>query len=534
MKRIYFGACVLLLLTVSCKKSYFDSKGDLSGTTLANYYNTEDEVRSLTSTLYSGLPWSGFEQRAMCAIGDVMAGNEYAGGSDDPPFIDFSLSSTSGRVSAAWKAFYKVAGWATSYKNALELKKATGVSASFIDPAIAECDFMIATAYFYLGRIWGAVPIVTDPAATSLDGTSGTLPRYYQSDVLQFATNLFKNAVSSLPETDEEAGRVTSYAAKAMLAKLYLYRATALSETQYYDSAKVMALEVINSGNYSLVSDYQSMFNSSSYNNNSESIFAIQHNISGTNYYGSCNLISADFGNSDLATSDISYWQLYVPSIDFRDSAFESGDGRREGTMMEQGWEYAAWKPQKSGATAYNAFYANGFVYDTTQQNTDGALSATRVNIAKYVVGPGPNYGGETVGTNNQTGINFMMLRYSDVLLIYAEAVLGTASSTSDAAALSAFNAVRTRAGLASKTTITFDDIFKERRAEFAFEGDYWFDIQRQGYTKAKAIIMAQNRGTAAYANYVTTFTSDMLYLPIPADEITSDPNLANDPVAYY
>jgi hypothetical protein len=99
------------------------------------------------------------------------------------------------------------------------------------------------------------------------------------------------------------------------------------------------------------------------------------------------------------------------------------------------------------------------------------------------------------------TGINTMILRYSDVLLIYAEAVLGTEGSTSDAAALSAFNNVRQRAGLLPKESITLDDIMHERRVEFAFEGDYWFDIQRQGFAKAKQIIEAQNRGTADYRN---------------------------------
>jgi len=118
-------------------------------------------------------------------------------------------------------------------------------------------------------------------------------------------------------------------------------------------------------------------------------------------------------------------------------------------------------------------------------------------------------------------------------LLIYAEAVLGTSASTSETSALEAFNLVRQRAQLPAKSSITMDDILHERRVEFAFEGDYWFDIQRQGYAKAKAIIEAQNRGTADSPSTVT-FAESKMYLPVPAGEILQDPALALDPVPYY
>jgi len=127
-----------------------------------------------------------------------------------------------------------------------------------------------------------------------------------------------------------------------------------------------------------------------------------------------------------------------------------------------------------------------------------------------------------------------MILRYADILLIYTEAVLGDNASTTDTEALAAFNKVRTRAHVPVKSSITADDILKERRVEFAFEGDYWFDIQRQGFAKAKAIISAQNRGTADYPSYITTFTESMMHLPIPAVEVLQDPELSKDPVPYY
>jgi len=518
--------CAILSATVimaSCKKSFIE-RPSLDGTTLTNYYNTADEVRSLTSTLY-GLPWSGYENRAMDAIGDVMSGNEYTGGSDDPPFLNFSIAATSVRIADAWKVFYKIGGWTSEYMNALEQKKGMGGDASFIDPAIAECHFFRGTVYFFIGRIWGAAPIVTTPGETALSGNFN-IPRYKREDVLKFALEELKLAEAGLPESDPVPGRLTKYSAKGMMAKLYLY-------TKDYENAKAKALEVINSGKYDLFNDYAGMFNSSANNNNTESLFSIQHQLTG-NPWGSASQKNPDRGPSNMQTSEASMWELYIPSMDVL-KEYEFGDTRRKGSVMEQGWSKDEWKPANSN-TVYTAFMANGYKYDTIQPvGSGGQKNSTRSNIAKYVVGPGKSFGGETVIGMN-TGINTMVLRYADVLLIYAEAVLGTSGSTADADALRYFNKVRARAGLTAKTSITPADIMHERRVEFAFEGDYWFDIKRQGYAKAKQIIQAQNRGTADYATYVTVSwgKDEDLDLPIPAGEILQDPELAKDPVAYY
>ncbi|HRG23204.1 MAG TPA: RagB/SusD family nutrient uptake outer membrane protein [Chitinophagaceae bacterium] len=522
MKNILRYTAIVLLPVValfSCKKEFLD-KPALDSTTLDNYYNTAEEARGLTSTLY-GLPWAGYENRAMDAIGDVMAGNEYTGGGDDPPFINFSFASTSVRIADAWKVFYKIGGWTSEYMNALELKKSKGGDASFLDPAIAECNFFKGTVYFYIARIWGDAPIVNNPGATILSGDFN-IPRYFKADVLRFALEELKKAEAGLPETDVP-GRVTKYSAKGMMAKLYLYR-------KDYDSAKMKALEVINSGKYDLFNDYGAMFNSSANNNNIESLFSIQHQLTG-NPWGSGNQKNPDRGPGNLQTSEASMWELYTPSRDMI-NAYESGDIRRKGSMMEHGWTNPQWKPRNANA-AYNAFMAGGYKYDTLQPVGDGGQkNQVRANIAKYVVGPGSAFGGEAVLGMN-TGINTMMLRYADILLIYAEAVLGTNASTTDASALAAFNKVRARAGLLQKTSLTPDDILKERRVEFAFEGDYWFDIQRQGFAKAKQIIEAQNRGTFDSPMYVT-FTQNSMHLPIPAGEVLQDPALAQPPVAYY
>lgn len=527
--KILHIVAVALLTLVSCQEE-FTVRTSLDGASLDNYYNTADEVRAGTSTLYSGLPWHGFLSRAMDDVGDVMGGNAFSYDAAQAVFINFTHSATSALVQDSWKSLYKVGGWAGAMLHALEMKKTLGGDASFLDPAIAECHFMRGTVYFYVARTWGAAPIIEDPGKVAIEGNYN-IPRYIESDVFKFAENELLKAEAGLPETDVP-GRVTKYSAKAMLAKLYLFLASVNNDAELYAKAAEKALEVMTDGPYDLVpyEQYQTMFNSSSMNNNIESVFAIQHQLT-QNPWGSGNQLQCDRGPNNLNTSESSMWELYIPTLNFL-ADFEPGDRRRKAIVMEHGWSMPNWKP-RTASDAYNAFMANGYVYDTIQPTDQGGQkNGTRSNIAKYVVGPGAAFGGEQVIGMN-TGQNFMVLRYADVLLIYAEAIIGTGTSTTNAAAVEAFNQIRRRAGLTEKNPVTKDDIFKERRIEFAFEGDYWYDLKRQGYAKAKQIIEAQDRGTFGSPNYVT-FSPQHMYLPIPLSEITQDPELTKDPVPYY
>ncbi|HEY6900611.1 MAG TPA: RagB/SusD family nutrient uptake outer membrane protein, partial [Puia sp.] len=159
------------------------------------------------------------------------------------------------------------------------------------------------------------------------------------------------------------------------------------------------------------------------------------------------------------------------------------------------------------------------------------------------------------------SSLNTVMLRFADVYLIAAEAILGqsaganaagldTLASTNNATAIGYFNKIRQRAGLPQVPgggSITFRDIIKERRLEFAIEGDYWFDLCRlDGFNatrhpKAIAIIKAQDRGSSSndYPNYVRYGdgyfkpTDGNFKFPYPATEVAADPLLAADPVPY-
>jgi hypothetical protein len=145
-------------------------------------------------------------------------------------------------------------------------------------------------------------------------------------------------------------------------------------------------------------------------------------------------------------------WSAIIPSIDVLNS-YESGDKRRRWSVMEHGFTRTDWT---------NVNFPNGFKYDTTwTSSTDDATkikTPTRSNALKYIVGPGSN--GENVN-GTSTDICTYLLRYADVLLIYAEATIGTGTSTTDASALEAFNKVHTRAGLSPVTSLTKDQVLK-------------------------------------------------------------------------
>lgn len=539
MKHIFSSLLGVAILSLTACKKNFTERVSLGQPTVATFYNTAEQVRGATGTLY-GLPWFNFQDKAFACIGEVMSGNSYTGDPAYSPFLNFSVSTTDPRLGEAWSSFYQIMGTANVLINTFEDKKAQGGDPAILDPGIAEARFIRGVAVFFIARIWKDAPIVTDPGKLAATGEFA-IPRYFQADLLRFALEDFKFAEANLPET-APSGRVTKYSAKGMEAKLYLYQ-------KDYANAKLKAGEIIASNKFSLFEDYFGMFSASKNNNNKESLFALQWVNSPQ--WGTQNSLQAYTAPSNLlVTSD--GWSSTIPSLDLL-RAYDVGDKRRSWSIMEQGHPpYPDWKPQRPAATAndidYNDFMKNGYIYDTgstTRTRANPLLvvaNQTRSNFSKYVVGPGSS--SEPV-EKQKTQINTYLLRYADVLLIYAEATLGDAASTSDPTALDAFNKVHNRSGNFNNVpvaSLTKDIILHERRVEFAFECDYWFDIQRQGVDKAKQIVAAQERGTIDYTRpggvnslHVTlNLPYDQLYLPIPLSEVTQNPKLSEPPVHYY
>jgi hypothetical protein len=522
--KIYTGLSISLILMAACSKDFVD-RPSLNNPTLDNYYTNAAEVNAATGYLYNSV-WYDFMDKAFHAIGEVLGGNMVTSAGDvnygSNSYVNFTVLSTDPLVQASWNSYYKVAGNATVLMNTFQEKKSKVAQSAYLDLGIAEARFIRGVAYFMIARTFGDVPIVEDPVALASSGNYN-VPRYFQRDVLRFALNDLREASKSLPADPYQPGRVTKYSAIGMMAKIYLYRGD-------YDSARAAAAEVIASRKYDLHPNYNEMFTTSKANNNRESLFALQW--TGAGGYGFGNPVQQYAGPGPLLRpiTNTGYSSV-TPTIDFVRS-IEPGDRRRSTLLMEHGWTRASWK---------NVNFPNGFTYDTS--GTEGETATTlrtgsRTTALKYIVGPGSD--GELINQYGQSSNSTYILRYADILLIHAEAILGNSASTSNADALASFNKIHVdRGGLPAVTSLNKDIILKERRVEFAFEGDWWFDLQRLGFAKASAIINAQERGSLNNDGSINSiranFTQEsQLFLPIPQAETVQNKELLKPAVPYF
>ena len=532
MKKYLLIATTVFIFT-GCKKEFFNRPPE-DAATVGSFYQTTAQVQASTNALYAA-PWFGWNSKAGWSITELASGNGRTYSSDVSAFGDFSVSNGNFELSAAWNSLFTVVAQANGLLNNLPGAVNASVDTAIVHNALGEAHFMRAMAYFYLVRVFGNVPLIVDPLAQiSTYQTVNTNP---VPDVYKFIVNDLQYAEANCSNgANKIAGHASSGSASALLAKVYLYM-------QDYPNARLEAEKVINSGEFGLLGvdvpgSFDDLFMIAN-NNNKESVIALQWLANGG--YGFGNAVQASFAFSSAITQTGDGYGVLAPTFDLQDAyAANPGDKRQHATIMLPGDFYAELDKAAGGYTLPSTANSQG----------------THAQIKKYVVGSPADNAGKSAFQS--TGMNTYMMRYSDVLLIEAEAILGassgvtvgqgldTAASTTDATALRNFNMVRERAGLNDLPKITFRDIIKERRLEFAIEGDYWFDLTRiDGFNSAThpaaiAIISAQDRGTSdnstppvRYGNgYLVPKNTDFLF-PYPATEVASDPKLTDPPVPY-
>jgi len=508
----------LAMLVVSSCQEDFTNRPPEDAISLDAYYTTDAQVQSATNGMYSRT-WFQFNNKFFYAIAEVGSGNMYTNSSDVNGMRTFALSSSDSELYNGWCSLWANVIQADAIINFLPSRVGPGVSASVLNNTVGEAYFMRATAYFYLVRLWGAVPIIKN----NIDYINNPkINTNRVQDIYKLIEMDYQAAISNLDAKIRTSnysanGRVSKGSAKAMLAKVYLYE-------QKYAEAKAMAEEVINSGEFKLLGgtslpskSFADLFTYPN-NNNEESIFSLQWTVDGN--YGSANNCNTQFGisNGTVSTSNASYGGVFAPSQDIM-NAFSGNDLRKRETIMFPGESYP------------NIKIANGGTLVVPAANLIGGQGAGAA-IKKYCIGVvNGTVTGPADGWAMMENCTYIM-RYADLLLIHAEATLAGGASTSDAGALASFNAVRNRAGLSSMTSITFADILKERRLELCFEGDYWFDLGRIPRAQAIAIMAAQNRGNMYSAEYYTPTESDFL-LPYPDNDVAKNPLLLQPPVPY-
>jgi len=534
----------MLVLLVSCKKDFLNRPPE-DAITDGNYYTSTERMMAATAVLYN-LVWFEYNDMPSYGIGDGRAGMMTTGGSFIPEDIRFTSTPVDRSVEQAWRSFFNIIGQSNTIRYGIETYASEAIPEAMKTYAVAECRFMRGMAYYYLVQTFGAVPVIESNTALLTDTS---LSRNTIPSVWRFAIRDLRFAAENLPAAPYKPGRITKWSAEGMLAKAYLAYAGVMSNNsgtrvqQFLDSAAYFAKDVIQNSGATLMTDYKDLFLTRN-NNNSESLFALQWQFNNPAQYGTQNDVQAFLAfESNTITGFGDGWGGDVGAAKHVLEMYEQGDKRRKVTWFYPGeyYDWFRWKP--NGGDVQNMIVPN--------RDVDGTGGNNRAWVKKYIVGgPWDNNGQITF---MGTGMNTYILRLADVYLVYADAMLGNNASTNDGLALSSFNSIRTRAGLSTVSSITWDALYKERWLELAMEGQAWYDLVRIYYynkTKAFDLIKAQNRGdyylipnsntnaTAWTINprtdyYVTAVSDANFWLPIPAEELTKAPNLNKPPVEY-
>lgn len=477
MKRIKYLLALSLFTAASCDLL---NRPVYNNIERDNFYKTDSDIELAVNGVY-GLMASLFTTNYV-NLSELPSDNaQTVGENTDRALIDkFSCSPVNSLLQSAWQSSYRCIA------NANEVLAAIP-NVEFSDPDqkdqyTGEVYFIRALSYFNLVRWFGDVPFIKAPISIeeSMKLTRTDFEIIYKELIIPDLINARK----LLPDhySGEDIGRATSGAAATLLGKVYL-------TLHDYENAEAVLAEVITSEQYQLLPNYADIFDPNNANH-AESIFEVQ---------------------------------------------FEKG------YTGGSGWSCAA--HNKNLSQEFGVSTGGGTI---PTSDIIEALDPTSVRYAASI-GQGKNNGPRYIkkhymelSIQNHSDDNWPLLRYADVLLMYAEAsneLTATPSST----AVDCVNQIRRRAyGITDPTDTSHDlsdaekidrntfreVVWQERRLELAFEGHRWFDLVRTGQY---ATVM--NNHFATYNNGLYVVESYNNLFPIPQYEIDVNPNLApNNP----
>jgi len=505
MKNIHRMRYLLLVLVVfatSCSEDFLDRK-PLDQIVSSNFYRTEQDAQQALVAVYDALQyqstpnvsWSPF-----LTISDILSDDCYAGGADANDGLDeneinqFKIPATNQIVQSLWAKNY-----VGIYRANLLLEKIEDIEADqeFKDRVIAECKFLRAYFNFELVRFFENIPLLT----ATIKGPSeyqqfqNTPEEVYN----QIATDLVESIdflPTSLPVN--QYGRVTKWAAEGLLGRVYLFYNGIYGKDLQVNGATVGRQDVLSyledvilNSEHELLPDYSMIFRLQS-EFSSESVFEISHGDSPA--WWDWNYVRGAEGNLGA--------QMQGPRVTGSDN-------------WDRGWSF--------GTVSHSLFLdmENDPRLSSTilfEDELDGTLVKGYQHTGYYskkYSSDAEHWGKDGQFEHNRT-CNFRVLRYSDILLMAAELESPNAQDYLDA--------VRGRVGLPS-VPATKENILKERRLEFALEGQRYFDLLRQGLDVAEAALTQQGLRGPNYDGdqvvYDVTFDVNTKgFLPIPQTEI--------------
>lgn len=442
-------------VTLAASCSDFLDRPPQGQLTQAGFPVSGEDALLATNAIYNILRNPGFNQ-GLFPILDIMSDDAYKGSNPGDaastvgPYDSFQHISTEGNISRWWNTLFEGVKRANVVINLVPtIDMESGLRGRYI----AEARFLRALFYFDIVRAWGDAPIITE-----LDPPLG-MARAPKAEVYTLIVSDLTQAIPDLPERSTygagDIGRASKGAAKALLAKVYLF----LND---FTNAEKYAMEVINSGQYDLFSDFE-MANSQAGDHGIESVFEIgsigfEGVVNGGNQYGNTQGVRGTPNRG---------WGFNRPSLELQ-NAFEPNDPRLDATVIYLG-------EVLDGVT----ILGDGQTPDETRDASNNLIEIECYNQKVWT--PGNN-------VPTQFDYNRRLLRYADVLLMAAEALN---ENNKPNEALTQLNKVRQRArggnsGILPDITETNqallrDIIFHERRVELALEGHRFWDLVRTG-----------------------------------------------------
>lgn len=485
MKKIHFLSILLIIVfSASCKKEL--DQNPISEATTETFYASENDFLQGVNAIYSNL--RSYPDRQI-NLSETRSDNIYGvttGGVFEWEGINsfHKTIASNGYVSEAWNTNFNGIFKANTFLAQLQQKgSAIITSAQLRNRFEAEAKFLRALFYFDLVRWFGKVPVADRPVSAN---EALAIPRSPVSDVYQLIVSDLQFAADNLPESNAAAdkGRATKFAAKGLLALVHMTRSgptydiegpgLALNE---WSQALTLLNEVIASNKYSFLQKYSDIFSYTN-ENNAEVVFDVQY-ISG-----------------GLGLGATFLWIL-VPEGYFQSFGLPNQGGIQIRPVSQD---------------LYNSFDTVDVrkTFSIEPGLTFAGQSDNRPFFKKYV--DVTKYGRDRL----DWPINFIAMRYTDILMMKAECILNGASGT-QAEVDTIVNQVRKRAGLADISNVTLEQLMDERRKEFGAEGLRWHDLVRSGrvVSKMTAWIPVED-----VQNQMLPFDKNYIIYPIPQSQI--------------
>lgn len=468
MKQIKYIALLALGMCVSsCGEDFLDP-APTSAISGVEYYTTEDQLQTAVVNMYDGIQGINVLTDTDSDLNHAIQVEFYltemrsdntrtkSSEGEAAQFENYSLQATNGIVSDYYTSYYNIIFRANTVLENIDV-----ASVETAPKFEGEAKFVRAYANFNLVRLFGDIPLVDHLIGIADIETQFT--RVPTADVYELIISDLQRAIETLDNSHINRG--SKAAAQALLAKVYLTLGT------NYVDAQILCESIMTSG-YGLEEDFKDVFYNES---NDEVIFSIGY-LSDTTY--DSQNFSAEWLNAVGRTSGVNYVTTEARA------ALDAQGGNR---------------------TAYSY--------------RQDAVQPSQYQVAKYLPDGDEDLGIlPTAGDPRSAGNDWIVIRYADVLLMHVEAVMGANSSTSAQIALDSFEEIRLRAGLLADddNTITKQELLEERRVEFAFENQRFFDLIRLGAAQEVLSSFSNDNGYG--------FSATDLLLPIPQKEI----NLSN------